>query len=201
MEALHISLSSWFRDYLYIPLGGNKGSTWIKIRNIFVVFVLSGFWHGSNWTFIAWGALNAFYFIPLMLLKRNRTNMDIVASDTLLPTVKDVLNIAMTFILTLFAWIVFRSQSLSETLTYFGRIFSKSVLSAPSYPGINSSLPTVALVIIFFVMEWAGRREQFAFAHIGRNWHKPLRLGMYYILTILILFYSNSPQPFIYFQF
>jgi D-alanyl-lipoteichoic acid acyltransferase DltB (MBOAT superfamily) len=70
----HISLSTWFRDYVYIPLGGSRGGVWMKIRNTFIIFIVSGFWHGANWTFIAWGALNALYFLPLLLLKKNRVN-------------------------------------------------------------------------------------------------------------------------------
>ena len=73
----HISLSTWFRDYLYIPLGGREVALWMKIRNIFIIFIVSGFWHGANWTFIIWGALNAIYFLPLMLLNRNRNNIEI----------------------------------------------------------------------------------------------------------------------------
>jgi len=71
----HISLSTWFRDYLYIPLGGSHGSTWKKVRNTFIIFIVSGFWHGANWTFIVWGALNAIYFLPLLLTNNNRNNI------------------------------------------------------------------------------------------------------------------------------
>ena len=75
----HISLSTWFRDYLYIPLGGSRGGLFNKIRNTLIIFIVSGFWHGANWTFIVWGALNAIYFLPLMLLNKNRINTDIIA--------------------------------------------------------------------------------------------------------------------------
>ncbi len=74
----HISLSSWFRDYVYIPLGGSKVSKWGQVRNVFVIFLLSGFWHGANWTYIAWGFINAMYFLPLLLLKKNRTHIDTI---------------------------------------------------------------------------------------------------------------------------
>jgi alginate O-acetyltransferase complex protein AlgI len=86
----HISLSNWFRDYLYIPLGGSKGGIWMKVRNTFIIFLVSGFWHGANWTFIAWGALNAIYFMPLLLLNKNRENVDIVAHDSHFPYYKGV---------------------------------------------------------------------------------------------------------------
>ena len=101
----HISLSTWFRDYLYIPLGGSKGGTWRTVRNIFIIFIVSGFWHGANWTFIIWGALNALYFLPLLILTKNRNNLEIVAKGKHLPTVNEFFNISMTFCLTVLAWI------------------------------------------------------------------------------------------------
>ncbi len=101
----HISLSTWFRDYVYIPLGGSRGGKWMNIRNIFVIFIVSGFWHGANWTFIIWGALNALYFLPLMLLSKNRINTDTVAQGKILPNVKEFFQIGSTFILTLIAWL------------------------------------------------------------------------------------------------
>src|SRR6201985_2125113 len=89
----HISLTTWFRDYLYIPLGGSKGGTWMKIRNTFIIFLVSGFWHGANYTFLFWGFLNALYFLPLLILNKNRNNIDTVAKGKLLPSFKDVINI------------------------------------------------------------------------------------------------------------
>ena len=81
----HISLSTWFRDYLYIPLGGSRGGTWMKVRNTFAIFLVSGFWHGANWTFIIWGALNAIYFLPLLFTNNNRKNLGVVAEGKLFP--------------------------------------------------------------------------------------------------------------------
>ena len=109
----HISLSTWFRDYLYIPLGGSKGGTWTKIINTFIVFIVSGFWHGANWTFIAWGALNAIYFLPLLILNRNRQYLDIVAQGKSLPTLKEFFNICTTFALTVLAWIFLGQKTLA----------------------------------------------------------------------------------------
>jgi D-alanyl-lipoteichoic acid acyltransferase DltB (MBOAT superfamily) len=84
----HISLSSWFRDYLYIPLGGSQGGKWMKVRNTFIIFLVSGFWHGANWTFIVWGFLNALFIMPAVLLNTNRNNLDIVAKGRILPNVR-----------------------------------------------------------------------------------------------------------------
>jgi D-alanyl-lipoteichoic acid acyltransferase DltB (MBOAT superfamily) len=127
----HISLSSWFRDYLYIPLGGSKGGKWMVVRNTFIIFLVSGFWHGANWTFIAWGALNAIYFLPLSLMKRNRNNLEIVAQGKILPSFRDLLNMGITFSLTVFAWIFFRADSIAMALSYIRKIFSKSILTMP----------------------------------------------------------------------
>ena len=105
-----MSLSSWFRDYLYIPLGGSKGGTWPRIRNTFIIFLVSGFWHGANWTFIAWGALNAIYFLPLLLLNKNRSNMDIVAQGKTFPSLREVIGMAVTFGLTVRFKVAMESQ-------------------------------------------------------------------------------------------
>ena len=101
----HISLSRWFRDYLYFPLGGSKGRTWIKVRNTFVIFIVSGFWHGANWTFLAWGFLNALYFIPLLSLNINRNNLEKIDVHKLFPSIKDFFQIAIALFMTTMAWI------------------------------------------------------------------------------------------------
>ena len=121
----HISLSSWFKDYIYIPLGGSKGSKFKQIRNVFIIFLLSGFWHGANWTFIFWGLINALYFLPLFLFKINRVNLEIVAHDRILPNSKEVFQILLTFFLTALARIFFRSDNLQHAFSYLSGIFSK----------------------------------------------------------------------------
>src|SRR5690606_2759286 len=113
-------------DYLYIPLGGSQGSIWMKVRNTFVIFIVSGFWHGANWTFIVWGALNAIYFLPLLLAKKNRSNLDIIGKDGSFFSGNDLLKMGLTFILTVFAWIFFRANNLNHALNYIGGIFSES---------------------------------------------------------------------------
>lgn len=110
----HISLATWFRDYLYIPLGGSRGNTWIKVRNTFIIFVVSGFWHGANWTFIVWGTLNAIYFLPLLLTNNNRNNLEIVAQGKFLPSGKELFSMFVTFGLIVFAWIFFRAENIGH---------------------------------------------------------------------------------------
>ena len=120
----HISLSTWFRDYLYIPLGGSRGSTWMKVRNTFAIFLVSGFWHGANWTFIIWGALNAIYFLPLLLTNNNRKNLGVVAEGKLLPSFRELIAMLTTFTLTVFALIFFKDEKISHSFDYVSEIFS-----------------------------------------------------------------------------
>jgi len=196
----HISLSTWFRDYLYIPLGGSRGGIWMKIRNTFIIFIVSGFWHGANWTFVIWGALNAVYFLPLLLLSKNRVNTDIVARGKFFPTVKEFFSIFMTFTATVFAWIFFRAEDLPHALDYISRIFSKSVFTIPYFPNRMHALETIVLIIIFSLIEWVGRDGKYAIANIGK-WNKPAKWFVYYTLSMVIFIFSGKQQQFIYFQF
>jgi alginate O-acetyltransferase complex protein AlgI len=201
----HISLSSWFRDYLYIPLGGSKGSTWVKVRNTFIIFLISGFWHGANWTFIVWGALNALYFMPLLLLHKNRAHLETVAQGKLFPSFKELLGMAVTFGLTTLAWIFFRSESVPDALAYIGRMFSSSLFEMPdaraSIGGSAYVVVTLLLIVFFLVVEWLGREQQYALAKFGVRWMKPVRWAMYYVLLIAIFLFMGKEQQFIYFQF
>jgi D-alanyl-lipoteichoic acid acyltransferase DltB (MBOAT superfamily) len=196
----HISLTTWFRDYLYIPLGGSKGGTWKKVRNTFIIFLVSGFWHGANWTFIVWGALNAIYFLPLLLLKRNRNNIETVAQGKYLPSLKELLNMIVTFGLTVFAWIFFRAESVGHAFQYIGRIFSDSLFK---YPEISHEAFGIAPIIGFFLcVEWFGREQQYPIQHLGLKWPRILRWSFYSFLIFLIgMFMSTNGSPFIYFQF
>jgi len=193
----HISLSTWFRDYLYIPLGGSRGNNWMKVRNTFIIFIVSGFWHGANWTFIVWGALNAVYFLPLLLAKKNRNNLDIVAKGRYLPNVKDLFFMFLTFGLTVFAWIFFRAENIGHAINYISEIFSSSLFTLPEV----RPKTTIILVLIFIIVEWFGREEQFAIARLGQNWKPLFRYAMYYVIVIAIFWYGGEKQQFIYFQF
>lgn len=197
----HISLSTWFRDYLYIPLGGSRGKTWIKVRNTFVIFIVSGFWHGANWTFVIWGLLNALYFLPILLLNNNRKNLDIVAKNKSLPTFKELLFMLSTFGLTTFAWMFFRSENISDATNYIIKIFSISTLSLPNFIGLGNAMITLSLVLIFLAIEWIGREQQFAISKLGLKWKPSLRLTFYYLITFAILWFGGKENQFIYFQF
>ena len=193
----HISLSSWFRDYVYIPLGGSHGSKIKQVRNVFVIFLLSGFWHGANWTFIAWGFLHALYFIPLMLSNRNRKNVEIIAANKDLPSIKEFLNMVFMFALVAFAWIFFRANDLQHAFSIVSEIFSASIFSTPEY------LPKKVFVFLFLLLgiEWVSRKSDHALSSFALNWPKFLRLVFYYSIVFLIFYCAGEGQEFIYFQF
>ena len=197
----HISLSTWFRDYLYIPLGGSRGGTWMKIRNTFAIFLVSGFWHGANWKFLAWGALNAIYFLPLLLSNKNRNHLDIVAKGKALPSLKELSLMLITFMLTVFAWIFFRADDMGHAMNYLASIFSETFFTWPKYPGHEAARTTLVLLLFFILIEWKGRTNQFAIAKMGLQWNQNFRYAWYLFLALLILIFSGNEQEFIYFQF
>ena len=193
----HISLSTWFRDYVYIPLGGSRGSTTKKIRNIFIIFIVSGFWHGANWTFIAWGALNAIYFLPLLLSNNNRKNMGVVAKNSYFPSIKSAIQIGLTFSLTVIAWVFFRAENISRAWSYLSGMFSKDIFSLPKI----IPLPTLCLLVFFLIIEWLGRENQYALEKFALKSTRLMRWTFYLLLVILIFLSNGKEQAFIYFQF
>jgi alginate O-acetyltransferase complex protein AlgI len=198
----HISLSTWFRDYLYIPLGGSRGSTGVKVRNTFIIFGISGFWHGANWTFIVWGLLNAVYFLPLLLTKNNRNHMEVVGREKYLPSFKEFTQICITFLLTVFAWVFFRSDNMSHAISYFEGMIKnpRSFLVLSNY---TAYVTTLNIIIIFLLVEWGGRRHQYALETIDVIKFDIIRWLIYFVMVVMILFVSqnNPPQEFIYFDF
>lgn len=196
----HISLSSWFRDYLYIPLGGSKGGNWMRIRNTFAIFLVSGFWHGANWTFIIWGFLNALFIMPSIILKTNRNNLEIVAMNKLIPSLRDVFNILLTFSLTVFAWIFFRAESVHHAIEYIVGIFNASLFTVPDVK--TAAHATLILIAFFMLIEWIGREHQFALQDFLVKKPRFIRWLFYGFIILLIgLFLQTHETPFIYFQF
>lgn len=193
----HISLSTWFRDYIYIPLGGSKCGIVTKIRNTFIIFIISGFWHGANWTFIIWGALNAIFFLPLMLTDRNRKNTNTVAENKLFPSIREIGAILLTFGLTTFAWIFFRAENIEHAYDYIYSIFSPTLFMFPEVFPIK----TILLVIFFVALEWLGRNGQYAISDLGKTWKPIFRYAFYYAIVFAIFLFKGSNQEFIYFQF
>lgn len=197
----HISLSTWFRDYLYIPLGGSRGGTWMKVRNTFIIFIVSGFWHGANWTFIVWGALNAIYFLPLLLTNNNRNNLETVAQGKLLPSIKEVAFMFLTFGLTVFAWIFFRAESLSHAFEYLSKIFSYSLLSIPNLPHLGQPRSAMMSLVFFILIEWIQRDKNHGLEISSGQISRSLRWAFYILLVMTLGFWGADHQEFIYFQF
>ncbi len=192
----HISLTTWFRDYIYIPLGGSRVSRWKVVRNTFVIFLVSGLWHGANWTFIAWGAYNAILFLPLILTHRNRKYTDTVAEGRILPSIGEVVRMLITFSLCVIGWILFRAGSIDEAFLFTRQVF------CPGKGMCNLEFPWLTLVFIAVMAaaEWIGRNHEHGLDIRGV---KPvwLRITIYYSLAVVILLFSIKSENFIYFQF
>ena len=197
----HISLSTWFRDYLYIPLGGSKVVVIKKIRNIFIIFIVSGFWHGANYTFIIWVALNALYFLPLLLLNKNRKHLNVVANGKLLPSIKELIAILTTFTATVLAWVFFRAESVTEAIKYIYNIFSASFFTRPAFFDEEKMLLTLGFILMLLIIEWIGRSAKHALEKFALNWPMPMRFSFYYCLAVIIFLFGAKGQEFIYFQF
>lgn len=203
----HISLSTWFRDYLYIPLGGSRGGTKMKIRNTFAIFLVSGFWHGANWTFIFWGLLNAILFLPLLLSNQNRRNLDVAGQGHSLPTLKEFFQILATFFLTVIAWIIFRAENISHAGQYiislFEGIFSiETYLVAWNYISNTLGFATLFFIFILLITEWIQREKQHGLDFSKLVINKFTRWGIYCaVLFSIVLFGAFGQSQFIYFQF
>lgn len=195
----HISLSTWFRDYLYIPLGGSKGGINLQVRNTFIIFIASGFWHGANWTFLAWGTLHALYFLPLLLFKQNRKHLVIAGSGKKLPSFREFFSMLTTFLLVTLAWIFFRSESMEQAFHFLYEIFSKSLFVKPDLP--VRALITVGWILVLMLVEWTGREHQYGIEKFGFKWPQAFRWAAYLAIAAIVFAYAGGKQQFIYFQF
>lgn len=194
----HISLTTWFRDYLYIPLGGSRCSKAKMVRNTFAIFLVSGLWHGANWTFVAWGAFHAFLFLPLLLRARNRKYLTSVAENRAVPSFLELGQMVFTFALAMLGWMLFRATSIPEAGRWVAALFDFA------HCGLDTNFPHAGrvvfpMIVLLFAVEWINRREQFGFARQPRwMW---LRWMFYFLVTLLIFMYAPGSQTFIYFQF
>lgn len=192
----HISLTTWFRDYIYIPLGGSRGSKAKVIRNTFIIFLVSGFWHGANWTFIAWGAYHALLFLPLLLIGNNRKYTDTVAQNRAMPSILELIQMAVTFFLVVIGWVLFRAQSMSAAFEYISGIFSWSLFTKPA----EIDIYCILFIMLLLLIEWIGRRNLFAIHDIPIK-YKPLRWAAYIIVIWIMIEFGGAQETFIYFQF
>ena len=198
----HISLTTWFRDYMFVPLvRAYPINTFTKILNIFILFVVIGFWHGASWNFILWGVFLAICYIGSMYTNKKRKESTIVAEGRTLPTLSELYHMLSTFLLFVIAMIFFRAQTLEQVFLFFREIFSLSLFEAPTMSGIDGAIKTAIFLLIFILIEWRGRDKEYAIEKLGLKWKKPLRYGMYYLLIFTILWFAGREQEFIYFQF
>ena len=194
----HISLTTWFRDYIYIPLGGSRCTRWKVMRNTLIIFLVSGLWHGANWTFVVWGIYHALLFFPLMLLGMNRKYVDVVGKGRLLPSIKELIQMIFTFLLVVIGWIIFRAENITQAWNYILRIFTESSLTMPMV-----SKRVVPLIFILIFIEWFQRDKQHAlqFTDNGIFTYSVVRYVFYIVLAVLILLLAAPQATFIYFQF
>lgn len=191
----HISLNTWFRDYVYIPLGGSRGGKLNMARNTVLVFLISGFWHGANWTFIIWGALNAAFFLPLQFANsiKGHSKSTIAVKSKL----RKSIGIFTTFSLITFSWIFFRATSFDHAIDYICALLENSTKTpVASWPKATS-----VMIIFMLILEWLGRRDLHALQTFALDRSRPLRWMFYYALVLMILYFKSPGKEFIYFQF
>jgi D-alanyl-lipoteichoic acid acyltransferase DltB (MBOAT superfamily) len=186
----HISLSSWFRDYLYIPLGGSKQGKIKSIRNIFIIFLVSGFWHGANWTFIVWGVYHSILFLPSFLFNTNRNyTSSIIGENSFLPTIKEFLQVGITFLLVSIGWVFFRSENINYSFKFLNQMFTDFSLKS-EFEWLNIYL------LCFIIIEYLIRKnERLKEKYFNYDWI------LFSILSLAILLFLNGEEQFIYFQF
>ena len=196
----HISLTTWFRDYIYIPLGGSRTTKWKVIRNTFIIFLVSGFWHGANWTFIAWGTYHALLFLPLILTRKNRKYMDVVAAGKVFPSIKELFQMLLTFSFVVVGWIIFRSDTIGDALLYIKKMFCCQLLSIPYLINREYYLPLFCCILVMLLTEWLQRTQQHAL-NISFIKSHVVKYVIYYAIVLLLFFFGGKSESFIYFQF
>ena len=186
----HISLSTWFRDYLYIPLGGSRKGEWKSLRNIYIIFIVSGFWHGANWTFIAWGLIHASFYLPSFFLKTNRKYVSsVIAEKKLIPTFNELFGVITTFFLVTIAWVFFRSNSLIDSLEYIQIIFTNFQIPLLYRSGL---LYIVFLILLEYLIR---HNERLSDKYFSGDWI------IFSLLIVAVLEKFGDYNQFIYFQF
>ena len=183
---------SWFRDYVYNPLGGSLGTRMLAARNTIIVFLLSGLWHGANWTFVVWGAYNAVLFLPSLLLGKKHTR------HTQVPSLLDVPAIILTFLFVTFGWVFFRADTLGAGLGYLHLTFISVVHG--SWGATTAGKGALLWCCVLIVIEWLTRRYRHPL-QIVLTWPPVVRWSVYYVLLLCVIFFHGEEQTFIYFQF
>ena len=196
----HISLMTWFRDYVYIPLGGSRCAQWKVIRNTFIVFGVSGLWHGANWTFVCWGLYHGCLIVIYKLLHINTKDKDILSAGRWLPTVKDMCRVVVTFLLVVVGWVIFRAENISQAWDFVSRMFLTAFDDFHFRLGsINTFMAILLLMIVEYLQRNKGHVLQFPDNRVFRC--SSVRYTLYACIVLLMFFYAGEVQTFIYFQF
>lgn len=195
----HISLTTWFRDYIYFPLGGSRCEKRKIIRNVYIVWGISGLWHGANWTFVCWGLFHATLLTIYNLLGINTKYKEVVSFGRIFPTINETLQMTLTFFLAVIGWIIFRAESMTQASDFLFSIFKNRLYDGTLMLGINEMLIGVLLLMV----EWIQRNKQHALQFSDRKTfnNRYVRWSIYYFLLVLIKQYAGTNQSFIYFQF
>ncbi|MCI1778527.1 MAG: MBOAT family protein [Bacteroidales bacterium] len=197
----HISLFKWFKDYVYIPLGGNRCSKFKHIRNVFIVFIICGLWHGAGWTYLMWGVISSIYFLPLLLGRKKKKYTDIVAKDKVFPSIKEVISMFSTFCLFTFSCIFLRAENINQAFSYIKGLLSTSFFEKPGFGGGEKLREIIPIIIVFFIIEWIGRKNKYAIETFGLKWPRPLRWTFYTAIIIISMLLAGEGKQFVYFQF
>ena len=195
----HISLTTWFRDYIYFPLGGSRCDKWKIIRNVYIVWGVSGLWHGANWTFVCWGLFHATLLAIYNIFGINTKYKHVVAYGHYLPNIKETCQIALTFFLAVIGWIIFRAETMSQALDYLSAMVSNRFFDSTALYGLNYLCFGLALLVV----EWLQRDKQHAlqFPNTKVFSYRLVRWGVYYAILLVIAGFAGTSQTFIYFQF
>ena len=195
----HISLTTWFRDYIYFPLGGSRCDKWKIVRNIFIVWSVSGLWHGANWTFVCWGLFHAALLAVYNILGINTKHEHIVAYGRWFPTLKELFQMGLTFVLAVVGWIIFRADSMPQAVSFLSAMFTNPFFDASRLPGVNY----LCFGLVLLAVEWLQRDKQHAlqFPNVKPFQYRFVRWGVYYGVIVLIARFAGASQTFIYFQF
>ena len=195
----HISLTTWFRDYIYFPLGGSRCDKWKIVRNVYIVWGISGLWHGANWTFVCWGLYHATLLAIYNIFGINTKYKNVVAYERYLPNVREWLQLFLTFFLAVIGWIIFRSDSITQAASFLSTMMvNQSLESHPVY-----SCAGLVFGIALLFVEWFQRDKQHAlqFSTSSVFKYRCVRWSVYYIILFIMMRFSGDSQTFIYFQF
>ena len=199
----HISLMTWFRDYVYIPLGGSRCAQWKVIRNTFIVFGVSGLWHGANWTFVVWGLYHGTLIVLYKLLHVNTKDKDILAAGRRLPSLKELSRVVVTFGLAVVGWVIFRAENISQAWDFVSRMF---LTAFDDFHPRLGSISTFIAILLLMIVEYLQRDKVHVlqFSSGNRLFRYAVARWTVYLAMLVAIFYfyfNTVSQEFIYFQF